>query len=75
MITFAEWRSILWLQVAMIGIAFVLSLFFIPASPIDCDLFKRNLTGRDMLRQFSPLPVFRLMAYPNVIFSVSRQVF
>lgn len=71
MVTYASWRSILWLQVAMIGIGFVLALFFIPLSPIDRGVGKMNLTGWHAVKQFSPLPVFRVMSYPNIIFTVS----
>jgi len=70
MVTYASWRSILWLQVAMIGVASVLALFFIPSSRLDQGVFKLNMTGRRALAQFNPLPVFTLMAYPNVIFTV-----
>jgi hypothetical protein len=74
MVTYANWRSILWLQVAMIGVSFILSLFFIPPSKVDRGLFKLNYTGLDAVAQFNPLPVFQCMRYPNISFTVSQVV-
>ncbi|KAF2015283.1 MFS general substrate transporter [Aaosphaeria arxii CBS 175.79] len=69
MIEFANWRSIIWLQVAMCGLGLLLSFFFIPPSRLDRGMFKMNMTGRTALAQFNPLPVFKTMVYPNVFFA------
>jgi MFS family permease len=68
-ITYASWRSILWLQVSMIGLSFILSMLFVPSSRLDRGVGKLNLTGRAAFSQFNPLPVFKLMAYPNISFT------
>ncbi|KAL1794621.1 hypothetical protein ACET3X_006437 [Alternaria dauci] len=67
MMTYSTWRSVLWLQVAMIGLAFVLALFFVPASRVDVPVLTLNLRGRTAMAQFNPLPVFKQMTYPNII--------
>ncbi|CAN9336261.1 unnamed protein product [Alternaria alternata] len=67
MMTYSTWRSVLWLQVAMIGLAFMLALFFVPASRTDAPALTLNLRGRTALAQFNPLPVFKQMTYPNII--------
>ncbi|KNG49754.1 mfs protein [Stemphylium lycopersici] len=67
MMTYSSWRNVLWLQVAMIGLAFILALFFVPASRTDQPVFTLNLRGRAALAQFNPTPVFKMMNYPNII--------
>lgn len=70
MVTFANWRSVLWLQAGMFGTGLVFSIFFIPAAARDSGGLALNFTGREALPQFNPLPVFRVMAYPNIILTV-----
>jgi hypothetical protein len=70
MMTYSGWRSILWLQVAMIGLAFILALFFVPASRTDAPVLTLNLRGQAALTQFNPMPVFKQMTYPNIFFTV-----
>lgn len=75
--TYSSWRNVLWLQVAMIGLAFILALFFVPVSRTDEPVFTLNLRGRAALAQFNPTPVFKMMTYPNIILTVGakQQVF
>jgi hypothetical protein len=70
MVTFANWRSVLWLQAGMIGTGLVLSIFFIPAAARDSGGTKLNLKGVEALSQFNPLPVFQVMTYPNILLTV-----
>lgn len=70
MMTYASWRSVLWLQVTMVGLAFVLAIFFVPAGRRDAPVFSLNLRGYEALAQFNPAPVFKLMARRNIIFTV-----
>ena len=72
MMTYSSWRNVLWLQVAMIGLAFILALFFVPASRTDAAMFTLNLRGRAALAQFNPTPVFNIMTYPNIILTVGN---
>jgi hypothetical protein len=67
-VTFTSWRVILWIQVAMVGIGFMLAIFFVPASKTDLGFKHLNMSWRAGLASFNPLPVFRTMKYPNVVF-------
>ncbi|PSN60172.1 putative MFS transporter [Corynespora cassiicola Philippines] len=69
MLTYSSWRSILWLQVVVIGISFILAAFTIPSSKTDRPGLALNIKGWHALAQFSPLPVLKQMTYPNIIFS------
>jgi MFS family permease len=72
MMTYSSWRSVLWLQVAMVGLAFVFALAFVPPSRLDKPgYFALNIRGREALRQFNPLPVFQQMKYRDISFTVS----
>ncbi|KAJ4299303.1 hypothetical protein N0V90_004547 [Kalmusia sp. IMI 367209] len=58
MMTYSSWRSVLWLQVAMIGLAFILALAFIPPSRVDKPgTFALNVKGTQAVKQFNPLPL------------------
>jgi hypothetical protein len=65
-VTFTSWRVILWLQVAMVGVGLILALLFIPASKTDIGFGHLNMPLREGVKQFNPLPVFRVMSFPNV---------
>ncbi|KAL5433465.1 hypothetical protein PMIN07_011372 [Paraphaeosphaeria minitans] len=70
MMTYASWRTVLWLQVAMVGLAFVLALAFVPPSRVDKPgHFSLNLKGMEAVRQFNPLPVFQQMRYKGIFFT------
>ncbi|KAF2439353.1 synaptic vesicle transporter [Karstenula rhodostoma CBS 690.94] len=70
MMTYSSWRSVLWLQVAMAGLAFVLALAFVPPSRVDKPgYFALNLKGMEVVKQFNPLPVFQQMKYRSIIFT------
>ncbi|KAL5386169.1 hypothetical protein DPSP01_004253 [Paraphaeosphaeria sporulosa] len=72
MMTYSSWRSVLWLQVAMAGFAFVLALAFVPPSRVDKPgHFALNLKGMEAVRNFDPLPVFQQMKYRQIFFTVS----
>ncbi|KAF2129405.1 putative MFS transporter [Dothidotthia symphoricarpi CBS 119687] len=66
MMTYTTWRSIMWLQVAMIGVAFVLAVIFVPAGRLDQPGLALNLRGWQAVATFNPLPVFKQMRYPNI---------
>jgi MFS family permease len=74
MVQYTSWRNLLWLQVAMIGLSLVLAFFYIPASRLDKPGLAFNLKGWDAVLQFSPLPTFKQMLYPNVSFTVSPRM-
>ncbi|PKX98465.1 putative MFS transporter [Aspergillus novofumigatus IBT 16806] len=68
-VTFAHWRVIFWVQVAMAGLGLVLSLLFVP------EVEKREAEGegvprpsslREVLAMFNPVRIFRQWLYPNV---------
>ncbi|RJE23400.1 Mfs transporter [Aspergillus sclerotialis] len=65
-VTFANWRIIFWLQVAMTGMGLILSLLFIPNinDSQKKAANKRNLTST--LSMFNPLRILRQLIYPNV---------
>jgi MFS family permease len=65
-VTYQSWRLILWVQVAMIGFGLLLSLSFIPSSQLDPKEVKLGLPSRATIAKFNPLPVFKIMTYPNV---------
>lgn len=75
MVTFAHWRIIFWVQVAMAGLGLVLSLLFVP------EIEKREGEGegkgkrrpssvREILAMFNPVRIFRQWLYPNVLLCV-----
>ena len=68
-VTFANWRIIFWLQVAMTGMGLTLSLLFIPSINEKKATNKRNLTST--LSMFNPLRILRQLVYPNVFLAVS----
>lgn len=70
MMTYSSWRSILWLQVAMAGLAFILATAFVPPSRLDQPgTFGLNFKGKEALKQLDPLPVFAQMKHRNIIFT------
>lgn len=70
--TYSSWRSVLWLQAAMVGLAFALALAFVPPSRADKPgSFALNLKGKEAMKQFNPLPIFQQMRYRDIIFTVS----
>lgn len=69
-VTFTSWRAILWLQTAMAGLGLVLSWVTIEDNESDRGVW-RTAPTRDMLGFFSPMPVLRMMRYPDVSMAVS----
>jgi hypothetical protein len=67
--TFTSWRVILWVQVAMAGVGLILAIFFVPASKTDVGLGHMNMSWKSGLATVNPLPVFRVMKYPNIVFT------
>ncbi|ORY64839.1 major facilitator superfamily domain-containing protein [Pseudomassariella vexata] len=70
-VTFATWRAVLWLQVSMIGTAFLLSLFFLPdiERPDETVPAKSDSRLLDSAKTFNPGRIFKPMLYPNVTFT------
>lgn len=65
-VTFAHWRIIYWLQVAMTGVGMILAFFFVPA----INDAPKKLALTTALSTFNPLRVLRQLRYPNVLFCV-----
>lgn len=69
--TYKSWRVILWLQAAMCGCGLIMSLIFIPYSrTLDAPTFRETSVSQ-MIGHFNPSHIFKLMIYPNVLFTVS----
>ncbi|RAK73607.1 putative MFS transporter [Aspergillus fijiensis CBS 313.89] len=77
-VTFASWRNIYWVQVAMTGFGLVLAILFVPElSSVDA---KKSITLEEkaparrspsdqfkhILQAFNPMRVFKLWIYPNI---------
>lgn len=67
--TYANWRNIYWLQVAMAGLATVLALFFIPET-----IHRKRWSSipkeerlRETLRALNPLKLLSLFHNPNIL--------
>jgi len=69
-VTFASWRIILWIQAGMIAVGFILSVLSIPRSRLDAGMLKSGHSLQELMLQFNPLPVFKLMVYPNIFLTV-----
>ncbi|KAI1843555.1 hypothetical protein JX266_010188 [Neoarthrinium moseri] len=73
-VTFSNWRAIYWLQTAMAGLGFVLSLLVIPTirreSADHEDEEKLAWTAVTAFERFNPVRVFRLFRRPNVLLAV-----
>lgn len=70
-VTFSNWRAIYWLQTAMSGLGFVLSILVIPSirketESIEDEKKKQPWTARTVLQRFNPWRVFRLLLRPNI---------
>ncbi|KAJ9644499.1 hypothetical protein H2199_003462 [Coniosporium tulheliwenetii] len=68
-VTFQDWRVVLWLQAGMVALGSVMSILFLPTSIEKDDTSKRTTSVREMAGQFNPIHVFRLMSYPDVLFT------
>lgn len=53
----------------MVGIGFILAACIVPPMKTDRGFGRINIPLKKGLAQFNPLPVFKLMAYPNVVLS------
>lgn len=80
-ITFTSWRAIFWLQVAMSGLGFILSIIIIPNirretdsgnsnEPDEIDTMKTGDKMRLLFQKLNPMRVFRLLARPNILLAV-----
>jgi hypothetical protein len=71
-VTFAHWRLIFWVQVAMAGLGLVLSLLFVPGiEKREGEGVERHPSSvRDVLAMFNPVRIFRQWLYPNVLLCV-----
>ncbi|KAF3019259.1 hypothetical protein E8E14_005224 [Neopestalotiopsis sp. 37M] len=66
-VTFSNWRAIYWLQTAMSGLGFVLSVLVIPTIRKEIEDEKQEpWTARRVLERFNPWRVFRLLLRPNI---------
>ncbi|PYH88596.1 MFS general substrate transporter [Aspergillus ellipticus CBS 707.79] len=82
-VTFASWRNIYWVQVAMTGFGLIMSLLFVPeipsadaktttttTDPASEKPTHPRITLHDILSAFNPVRVFRLWVYPNIFLAV-----
>lgn len=72
-VTYLSWRVILWIQVGMTVLSLVLSLLVLREGGSSPQLPKTTDDGHiilHMLRAFSPMNVYRVMRYPNVLLTV-----
>ncbi|GAA85818.1 MFS transporter [Aspergillus luchuensis IFO 4308] len=75
-VTFASWRIIFWVQVAMTGFGLILSLIFVPEIPsADAKIITTATatttptmkeTTLRILAAFNPIHIVRLLIYPNI---------
>ncbi|PYI01862.1 synaptic vesicle transporter [Aspergillus sclerotiicarbonarius CBS 121057] len=74
-VTWASWRNIFWVQVAMTGFGLILSLFFVPEIPsADTKVTSTATDGPssrgtkvlNVISAFNPNRIFRLWVYPNI---------
>lgn len=68
-VTFASWRVILYVQIGMILFGLALSLLFLKEGGREATIKKPS--AMQALQCFSPMKVFKLMRYPNVLLTVS----
>ncbi|PLB50373.1 putative MFS transporter [Aspergillus steynii IBT 23096] len=78
-VTFASWRNIYWLQVAMTGFGLILSLLFVPElksqgkaesttdEKTDQEPEKPKHSALSVIRMFNPIHIVRLLIYPNIL--------
>lgn len=79
-VTFASWRIIFWVQVAMTGFGLILSLIFVPEIPsADAKIITTATatttptmkeTTLRILAAFNPIHIVRLLIYPNIFLAV-----
>ncbi|KAK6086216.1 Dityrosine transporter 1-like protein 3 [Seiridium cupressi] len=70
-VTFSNWRAIYWLQTAMSGLGFVLSILVVPSIRRETDSIedekKSPWTTYTVLERFNPVRVFKLLLRPNIL--------
>ncbi|CAI6086692.1 unnamed protein product [Clonostachys chloroleuca] len=71
-LTYSNWRSIYWLQVAQAGLGFVLSLAFIPHIRSETQqLYEKNgdtkISVLRVWQSFNPIRIFKLYFRPQVL--------
>lgn len=80
-VTFASWRIIYWLQVAMTGFGLILSLLFVPEIQSQGkteasdertakEVEKPSHTVFAVICMFNPFHIVRLLIYPNILLAV-----
>lgn len=70
MVQYTHWRNLLWLQASMAGLTLILAFFFVPATKLDQPGLALNIRGWDAVSLFNPVPTFKQMLYPNILFTV-----
>ncbi|KAL2113289.1 hypothetical protein VUR80DRAFT_4614 [Thermomyces stellatus] len=70
-VTFKDWRVILWIQAAMVSFGLVLSMLFIRFGQAKPDACERSRSVRETLRTCSPMRVLESMKYPKVLATVT----
>ncbi|PWY79509.1 synaptic vesicle transporter [Aspergillus sclerotioniger CBS 115572] len=74
-VTWASWRNIFWVQVAMTGFGLILSFLFVPEIPsADTKItstatekpYSRTTKTLHIISAFNPTRIFRLWVYPNI---------
>lgn len=75
-VTFAHWRIIYWVQVAMAGVGLAVSITFLPDFRIEHKSRAASHPGAlEIISMFNPMKIFRMLLYPNVLLAVGSPFF
>lgn len=71
LLTYSNWRSIYWLQVAQAGLGFTLSVLLIPSIQSEVAQLHEKREGKlslfQVIKQFNPSRVFKLYLRPHIL--------
>ncbi|RDW57517.1 synaptic vesicle transporter [Coleophoma cylindrospora] len=70
--SYASWRILFWTQTAMVGIGFILSVFFVPSvktpsSEVGESTKRPSMLTMENLAKFNPINTFKMLRYPNIL--------
>lgn len=69
LVSFTSWRTIFWLQAAMLGLGLVMSLCFIPDIQ-PASAARQRPDGMRLRQKLNPFYVLKFLAYPDVLLTV-----
>lgn len=76
-IAYVSWRVLFWVQTGMVGIGFILAVFFVPSvmsKRLEIHSSDKPVFNLRDLTKFNPMNSFRMLRYPNVLISVCLAV-